>query len=83
MVLLMRLALLALLLSGCFSVDDRTCTYACGPNSACPDDYVCMPDGYCHLHGNTNECGYPDAAMAPSDMSAAAPSSEPDIAAID
>jgi hypothetical protein len=63
MVLLMRLVLVAFALSlaGCFNIEDRVCAYACGPNKACPDDYQCMPDGYCHLHGNRDPCGYSDA----------------------
>jgi hypothetical protein len=58
---LLALALLAL--PACFNVDQQPCTYACGPGGACPDDYQCLADGYCHLHGEPAACGYSDMAM--------------------
>lgn len=63
----MRAAILAcaLLAAGCFNVDEQPCSFACGPNGACPDDYMCLSDRYCHLHGQPGACGYSDAAMAP------------------
>jgi hypothetical protein len=68
MVILMRLrpllVLAALAWVGCFNVEEPPCTFACGDNGQCPDDYQCMPDGYCHLHG-TGICTFPDAAMGP------------------
>jgi hypothetical protein len=69
---LLSLAALALAVafSGCFNVDKPTCSYACSDTTpACPDDYECRTDGYCHLVGTTAECMFSDAAMAPIDMS--------------
>ena len=57
------LVLAALLLAACFNVDERPCSYACGPAGQCPDDYMCLSDGYCHLHGNPQACGYSDLAV--------------------
>ncbi len=63
-VLLMALALAAVSLAGCFNIDEPPCSYSCGPNGECPDDYSCASDNYCHLHG-TGICFYSDAAVAP------------------
>jgi hypothetical protein len=65
-------ALAALLLAaGCFSPTEPACSFLCGPaDPKCPDDYVCLADGYCHLSGHTEKCPFTDAAMAPTDMSA-------------
>jgi hypothetical protein len=63
------LALAAGTLSGCFNVDKPTCSYACSDTApACPDDYECRSDGYCHLAGTTASCAFSDAAV-PLDMS--------------
>jgi hypothetical protein len=63
------LALAAASFSGCFNVDKPTCSYACSDTTpACPDDYECRTDGYCHLVGTTDACLFSDAAM-PLDMS--------------
>jgi hypothetical protein len=73
-----RLALIAavLVLAGCFSPDQPLCAYSCGDTDPkCPDNYVCLSDGYCHLHGDPTACPYSDAAMGdlamtlPPDMS--------------
>jgi hypothetical protein len=74
------LVALALLAPACFNVDERPCSFACGPGGACPDDYQCLADGYCHLHGDPAECGYSDMSMPdlpPMDLST------PDLAASD
>ena len=55
--------LLPLAAIGCFDPDEPPCAFACGDNGACPDDYMCLPDGFCHLHGMPGACGFPDAAM--------------------
>jgi hypothetical protein len=65
MELLMRFVLLlALTLGGCFNIDEPPCAYACGPGGACPDDYTCGSDNYCHLHG-TGVCQFSDASVVP------------------
>jgi hypothetical protein len=71
MELLMRASWLAvvLLASGCFNVDEPLCSFACGPMGECPDDYKCGPDNYCHLHGNTQPCGFSDASVPDLSMS--------------
>ena len=76
----MRALLLAftLLSVGCFDVDEPLCTFACGDNGLCPDNYMCLPDGYCHLHGTAGSCGYPDAAMFLPDLSGSADMSSDD-----
>ena len=62
--LLIAATILALSVSGCFNVDEPPCSFSCGPNGECPDDYLCGGDNYCHLHG-TGICDYPDGAVAP------------------
>src|SRR5581483_6372471 len=76
---LMKRFLLAipLLLAGCFNVDERPCTFACGPGGACPDDYTCLNDGYCHLHGQPGDCAYSDLAMP--DLPAPVDQAAPDL----
>jgi hypothetical protein len=54
-------------LPGCFEPDQPPCAYACGDNGLCPTDYQCLPDGYCHLHGQPGSCLYPDASAALTD----------------
>ncbi len=64
----MRALLLSIVLAaGCFNVEEPPCSYACGPNGECPDDYSCGTDNYCHLHG-TGVCFFSDAAL-PGDLS--------------
>jgi hypothetical protein len=66
----MRRLLLALALvsfAGCFDPEEPLCAFACGDNNLCPDDYQCLPDGYCHLHGQAGECTFPDASANFSD----------------
>jgi hypothetical protein len=62
-------ALALVVFAGCFNVEERPCTFACGPNGACPDDYQCLGDGYCHLHGDPTSCGYSDLAVTDLPMS--------------
>jgi hypothetical protein len=72
------LALAAGSVSGCFNVDKPTCSYACSDTTpACPDEYECRSDGYCHLAGTTAACAFSDAAM-PLDMSIALDMVPPD-----
>lgn len=64
-------------LPGCFQVDQPICSYKCGTGTgsaepACPEDYECRSDGYCHLTGTTEACTFSDASVV-IDMSAAAP----------
>ena len=56
-----------LLASACFNPDEPPCSFSCGDNNICPDDYTCQPDGYCHKNGDTSACGFSDAAV-PSDL---------------
>ncbi len=76
-----------LLLSRCFNPQLPACSFICnssdGGGPACPAEYECRSDGYCHLRGSTESCPYsmdlspaPDlwsnADMSvPSDMTAA------------
>ncbi len=57
--------------TGCFNPDKPSCSFVCsGTAPACPDDYECRADNYCHLIGNSDTCGFSDAAAAPLDLSA-------------
>jgi hypothetical protein len=63
------LVVLLLACAGCFSPDEPICSFACADSEPkCPVDYVCMTDGYCHLNGHSETCGFSDAAV-PLDMS--------------
>jgi hypothetical protein len=53
--------------AGCFEPDEPLCAFSCGDNGLCPDDYMCLADGYCHLHGDPTACVFPDAAVPVSD----------------
>ncbi len=69
LVALAALTLAAASFSGCFKVDRPVCSYACSDTTpACPEDYECRTDGYCHLSGSTAACAFSDAAV-PLDMS--------------
>ena len=55
-------------LSGCYQVDEPVCAYACAVGSelgaqACPADYECRADRYCHRKGSTAACEYSDASV--------------------
>ena len=69
---------LVMTLGQCFSPDLPVCSYQCASDEpACPDDYECRTDGYCHLKGSTEACPYsmdlgPDAAQARPDLSTTA-----------
>jgi len=62
------------LLGGCFSPDKPVCSYSCASTQpACPDDYECRADGYCHLVGTEDQsCGF----TAPPDMAMTLPSTD-------
>jgi hypothetical protein len=53
--------------AGCYSVEEPTCAFSCGDNGLCPDDYMCLADGFCHLHGDPKACTFPDAAVSITD----------------
>lgn len=55
---------LSLLLLRCFSPDLPVCSFQCY-GSACPQDYECRDDGYCHLIGTTAACNFPTDLRTP------------------
>jgi hypothetical protein len=62
--------LTALLLGNCFSPSYSDCAYRCSlAPPACPDEYECQSDGYCHLHGSTTACVF--ISTAPQDLATA------------
>jgi hypothetical protein len=67
------LLLFVLASAGCFSVTQPLCSFTCADEDPkCPVDYVCLSDGYCHLHGNSQSCGFSDAAV-PNDLAMSLP----------
>ncbi len=61
--------LTAVLLISCFSPSYSDCAFRCSLTPpACPDEYDCQSDGYCHLHGSTTSCVFTSTAA---DMSPA------------
>ncbi len=60
---LRALLVCALAAVSCYSPSEPLCSFQCGDNRACPADYQCLADNYCHLHGQAGDCGYPDLAM--------------------
>lgn len=59
------LASLALGTGACFSPEQPPCSYACSAQTLCPDNYVCLPDGYCHRKDYTGACSFSDASVPP------------------
>lgn len=60
------IALTALVVGGsvvsCFSPREPPCAFSCArPPHACPPDYTCGNDGYCHRVDATAACDYGDA----------------------
>jgi hypothetical protein len=73
----LALVVLVLASAGCFSPTEPICSFACADTDPkCPLDYVCLADGYCHLHGNPQTCGFSDAAV-PNDMAMSLPTDMP------
>jgi hypothetical protein len=70
-----RLAFLALALlgtTGCFNYSEPICSFSCTASNgaaACPSNYECRTDGYCHKKGSTEACEFSDAAVS-ADLSA-------------
>lgn len=64
------------LVAACYDVPRPACGFVCGPDGACPDDYTCANDRYCHRNGAPDDlvCRTVDAAL-PID---AAPDAAPD-----
>ena len=62
------LAILALLVAGCYAPEIGDCQYFCGPQRACPDDMFCSVDGFCVTQQGFN-CGLepPDGPQPPDD----------------
>lgn len=42
--------------AACFSPVKPACTFACGPDGACPDEYVCQSDRLCHRADGEGQC---------------------------
>ena len=59
----MRALILGVLVAaaGCFSPDQPACQFSCAlPPHACPANYVCRADNYCHRKDSTGLCmGFP------------------------
>jgi hypothetical protein len=68
------LGALALLGARCFSPTLPDCSYRCGPDdqAACPAEYECREDRYCHLKGSTAACPYTMDLMPVQDLRSAA-----------
>jgi len=56
LVLALCAAALAAAIGACFSPHEPACAFACGPDKACPESYVCMSDGLCHRSGSQETC---------------------------
>ncbi|MBC7976532.1 MAG: hypothetical protein H7138_16285, partial [Myxococcales bacterium] len=51
----------------CYEVPTPDCGFVCGPDNACPADYTCADDHYCHRNGAPADlvCMGRDAGMLP------------------
>ena len=56
LLLALSAAALAAAIGACFSPHEPACAFACGPDQACPESYVCMSDGLCHRAGTQEMC---------------------------
>ncbi len=79
-----------LIATSCYDLPEPDCGFRCGSNGACPTDYTCAADHYCHRVGtpDTLVCGTPDAAVdappdAPTDTATDAPADAAADAATD
>src|SRR6185436_4884793 len=68
--LLLSTTLAAALAAGCFNPEEPDCSYRCGPQSLCPDNYECASDGYCHRKGGSGSCPFKMPDLVPGDMTA-------------
>jgi hypothetical protein len=59
---LLLFAALSLLAVSCFNPETPACSFSCGDSGQCPDDYMCLSDGYCHYKGIPSACLYSDAS---------------------
>lgn len=58
-------------LASCFAPEYHDCAFRCGPESpACPAEYDCLADGYCHRKDSAATCPF---TMPAPDMTAASP----------
>ena len=68
----LAIAAVVLGLTGCFNYSEPVCSFSCTASNgadACPSNYECRTDGYCHKKGSTAACEFSDAAVSP-DLSA-------------
>jgi hypothetical protein len=85
-------ALAGAIIPACYEIPRPACGFLCGPGGACPDEYRCAADMYCHRNDTAPDlvCTRPDAALpvdaTGDDVPADAPDAAPDApidAAID
>lgn len=69
-----------MMLVGCFKTPTPECSFACGPNSACPADYTCAADNFCHLRLANNQLGACEFPADAARIDAVAIDSRPDAA---
>ena len=73
------------IVASCYDVPEPDCGFICGPSEACPNDYTCADDHYCHRVGALPGlvCAPPDAPRSVTDAAAdaAALDAMPDAAA--
>jgi hypothetical protein len=70
---LRTVALLALIVTGCFSAPQPPCAFSCVGDGVCPSGYSCGGDGVCHRDGDPGTCNIPQLVDAgqPTDGDAA------------
>jgi hypothetical protein len=66
---LKALALLSLVLAGCYSPEALDCTVTCNAADECADGQVCGSDGFCAAPAAAGHCGGPDGGVASSLLS--------------
>jgi hypothetical protein len=52
-------ALVTLILVGCYDAPKPACGFECGAAGACPVGYSCAADSYCHLDGSSTDLSCP------------------------
>jgi hypothetical protein len=74
-------ALAGAIIPGCYEIPRPACGFLCGPGGACPDQYSCAADMYCHRNGTAPDlvCAHADAAL-PVDATADSPADAADAA---
>lgn len=65
----LSLILASTLSAACYAPTYVDCAFRCGSSMpACPDEYECRSDGYCHVHDSAITCSFATDMSAAQDL---------------